>query len=137
MIANICDPPLQEIVRRRVIRMETNFSFWNTHDWVSRSLELVPGHRLIQYGCRECGRTFVDEYSTGERYAVHVSVFIFHRLSDDVTARWLSEACPFNRQMADDADCETRFFGRSSRSAPAERANDGLDFGSPQSRKFS
>jgi hypothetical protein len=116
--------------------METNFSAWNTHDWTSRSLELVPGHRLIQYGCRECGRTFVDEYSTGERYAVHVSVFIFHRLSDEVTARWLSEACAFNSQMVDEADCETRFFGRR-RSAPAERANDGLNFGSPQSRKLS
>jgi hypothetical protein len=115
--------------------METNFAAWNTHDWTSRSLELVPGHRLIHYDCRECGRAFVDEYSTGERYAVHVSIFIFHRLSDEVTARWLSEGCPVKCRNADEEDRETRFIGRLSRSAPG--ASNGLNLGSSLSRKFS
>jgi hypothetical protein len=117
--------------------METKLSSWNTHDWDSRSLELVPGHLLVQRGCRECGRAFVDECSTGERYAVHVSVFTFHRLSNEVTARWLSEVCPAKRRMADEADRQTRFLGGSFRSAVAQMPDDALDFGSSPNRKIS
>src|ERR1700687_1083455 len=113
-----------------VTRMETNLSSWNTHDWFGRRLKLVPGQPLIQQDCHECGRAFVDECSTGERYAVHVSIFKVHRLSDEVTARWLSEKCPAESLMADDADRQTRFLGGSFRSAVGEMANDGLDLGS-------
>jgi hypothetical protein len=116
--------------------METNLSSWNTHDWSSRRLKLVPGQPLIHQGCRRCGRAFVDELSTDERYAVYVSVFIFHRLSDDVTAHWLSEDCPAERLMADDADRQTRFLG-GSRSAVAERASEGVNLGSLPNRKGS
>jgi hypothetical protein len=115
--------------------MERNFSPWNTHDWISRRIELVAGHPLIQQSCRECGRAFVEERSTGERYAVHVSIFIFHRLSDEVTAQWLAENCPAHRLIADEADRETRFFGGSSRSGVAERASEDLDSGSSSDRK--
>ena len=104
--------------------METNLSSWNTHDWISRRLNFVPGHPLIEHVCHECGRSFIDECSTGERYAVHVSIFKLHRLTDEVTSKWLSAPCPGARQMADDADRRSRFIGESLGSAPGEIANE-------------
>ena len=89
--------------------MESNFSYWTTHCWIGRRLELVPGQPLIQWVCNDCARAFVDECSTTERYAVHVSIFKFHRLSDEVTSRWLSENCPAQRPIEDDADRRSRF----------------------------
>ena len=117
--------------------MKMNFSSWNTHDWTTRNLELVPGHPLIQQACRACGRAFIDECSTGERYAVHISIFVLHRLSDEVTANWLTENCPPQRVMADEADRQTRFLNGTSRSGVAERASDGLDAASSPDRKIS
>jgi hypothetical protein len=52
---------------RQAMRMEMNSSWWNTHNWIIRRLKLVPGKPLIQMGCRECGREFVDECATGDR----------------------------------------------------------------------
>jgi hypothetical protein len=69
--------------------MDTIFSSWTTHYRISRRLALAPGQPLIQRVCNDCARAFVDECSTGERYAVHVSIFKVHRLSDEVTSRWL------------------------------------------------
>ncbi len=97
--------------------MEMNFSSWNTHCWVSRRLELVPGHPFIQRVCHECGRAFVDEYLTGQRYAIHVAIFKLHRLSDQVTSRWLSEQCPADLLVADDADRQTRFIPKATGNA--------------------
>ncbi len=107
--------------------MEMNLSSSRTHDWISRRLELVPGQPLIQQVCHECGRGFVDECSTGEQYAVHVSIFKLHRLSDEVTSRWLSEKCPAECLTADEADRQTRFLAGSFRPAVGEVANDGLE----------
>ena len=101
----------------------TNLSSWNTHDWITRRLSLLPGHTLIEQVCHECGRSFVDELSTGERYAVHVSIFKLHRLSDEVTSKWLSQECPAARLMADDADRRSRFISESFCAAPGEIAN--------------
>ena len=89
--------------------METNFSTWNSHCWVSRRLELVPGQPLLQRVCHECERAFVDDSVTGERYAVHVSIFKLHRLCDEVTSRWLCEKCPAEPLIGDEADRQTRF----------------------------
>ena len=89
--------------------MNTIFSSWTTHDWISRRLALAPGQPLIQRVCTDCARAFVDECSTGERYAVHVSIFKVHRLSDEVTSRWLSEQCPAKALAGDEADRRTRF----------------------------
>ena len=89
--------------------MDTIFSRWTTHSWISRRLALAPGQPLIQRVCNDCARAFVDECSTGERYAVHVSIFKVHRLSDEVTSRWLAEQCPDQRLAGDDADRQTRF----------------------------
>ena len=41
---------------------------------------------------------------SGIRYAVYVSIVSFFRLDDDVTARWLTEACPGKRPPGDDKD---------------------------------
>jgi len=89
--------------------MDMIFSRWTTHCWIGRRLVLAPGQPLIQRVCNDCARAFVDECSTGERYAVHVSIFKFHRLSDEVTSRWLSEQCPAQRLARDEADRQTRF----------------------------
>lgn len=104
--------------------MEKNLSSWSTHDWTSRRLQLVPGQPLIQQVCHACGRGFVDECSTDERYAVHVSIFKLHRLADEVTSRWLAEQCPAERLKADEADRLTRFLGSSSNFAAGEIANE-------------
>lgn len=121
---------------RRVRPMETNLTSWKKHIWISHHLELVPGAPLILQVCRECGRAFVDECSTGERYAVHVSIFKFHRLSDEVTARWLSEKCPDEHLAADETNRQTRYLGGSFRSAVGERANADLDLGSSPNPKI-
>jgi len=84
--------------------MEANGSSLNTHDWIVRRLELAPGHPVVQQLCRKCGRAFVEDVSTGERQAVHVSVFNLKPLAYEVTTRWLSENCPTERLTADEAD---------------------------------
>src|SRR4029077_17924543 len=89
--------------------MDTIFSTWNTHCLISRRLGLAPGQPLIQRVCNDCARAFVDECATGERYAVHVSIFKIHRLSDEVTSRWLTEQCPAQPLIGDEADRRTRF----------------------------
>jgi hypothetical protein len=101
-----------------------NLSPWKTHDWISRRLEPVSGDRIILQVCRECGRGFIEDRSSGERYAVHVSIFKLHRLSYEVSSKWLSEKCPTECLMADDADCQTRSPDGPFGSAPGEIANE-------------
>jgi hypothetical protein len=107
--------------------MDTIFSRWNTHCWIGRRLVLAPGQALIEHVCHDCGRAFIDECSTGERYAVHVSIFKVHRLCDEVTMRWLSQGCPAQRPAEDEADRQTRFIPKAADSAipasPATTAN--------------
>jgi hypothetical protein len=86
--------------------METQL--WQTHDWYDRPLEIDPGKEFIQFICRKCARSFVDD-ETGQRYAIHVSAFTIHRLSDEITERWLSEPCPTERQAADLEANDKRF----------------------------
>ena len=74
-----------------------NRDAWNTHNWISaggRKVEIEPGKPLIQHHCSRCRRDFVEDPQTGERYAVHVSVFKFRRLPDPITNRWMGEMCP-------------------------------------------
>ena len=42
--------------------------------------------------------------SLGARQAVHVSIFSFHRLGDEVAQRWAVEPCPGARLPSDDSD---------------------------------
>ena len=70
---------------------------WNSHSWSivkGRKLEVEPGKPLIQHHCSRCRRDFVEDTTTGERYAVYVSVFSFRRLPDPITKRWFGELCP-------------------------------------------
>ena len=76
--------------------METQL--WQSHDWYDRPLEIDPGEKLLQFTCRKCARSFVND-QTGKRYAIHVSAFTIYRLSDEVTERWLFEPCPNERQQ--------------------------------------
>jgi hypothetical protein len=101
-----------------------NLGPWKTHDWIGRRIKPVDGDSLILQVCSECYRGFVEERSTGQHYGVHVSIFKLHRLSDEVTTRWLSENCPATLLKADDADRRTRYGEGSYGSAPAEIANE-------------
>jgi hypothetical protein len=94
--------------------MERNLTAWDTHDWINSDPEGLPDQRIVYSLCGACGRGFFDEFPSGERYAVHDSVFRFHRLSDQVTSRWLSERCPGKHLIADEADRRTRVFDGSS-----------------------
>jgi hypothetical protein len=89
--------------------MEANLGVWNSHIWNDRQLEIEPGHPLIQHSCRPCGRNFVEERMADIRYAVHVGVARFDRLSDETTEHWLTEVCPSEYLVSDDADRKTRF----------------------------
>jgi hypothetical protein len=89
--------------------METKLSPRDTHYWISRRLEVVSGQPLVHQVCRQCGRGFIEDRLTGEIFAAHASVFAFHRLSDEVTSRWLSEMCPGKLLKIDDTDRDTRF----------------------------
>ena len=70
---------------------------WNSHKWSDapwRQIEIEPGRPLTQHRCSRCRRDFVEDTSTGERYAVYVSAFSFRRLPDLVSRQWLRELCP-------------------------------------------
>jgi len=96
--------------------METDA--WKTHDWSVRPLEM--DHEIwIQFVCRKCARGFVDDVM-GSRYAIYVSAFTVHRLSDEVAKRWLSEPCPNERQMADQEAVHARFANGSSLTSNAK-----------------
>ncbi len=58
---------------------------WNSHRRASakgRRVGIEPGKPLIQNHCTRCRRDFVEDPTSGERYAVYVSVFSFRRLPD-------------------------------------------------------
>ena len=54
-------------------------------------MDLQSGVPVVQQVCTICGRSLVTEELTGGRYAVHVGIENVERLSDEVSARWLSE----------------------------------------------
>jgi hypothetical protein len=89
--------------------MAANHPSWNSHEWETRSVELESRVPAIHYTCRNCARQFLEEGPTGARYAVHVGIVQFDRLSEDVTRRWLSEVCPGERLEGDFDDSKTRF----------------------------
>ena len=109
--------------------METKLSPLDTHYWISRRLEVVSGQPLVHQVCPNCGRGFIEDHSTGEIFAAHASVFAIHRLSDEVTSRWLSEKCPGKLLKEDDTDRDTRFvrdsFNDHSTPLSGETLNDG------------
>jgi hypothetical protein len=87
---------------------------WQTHKWSEpegRRVEIERGKPLIQRYCQKCGRTFVEDLASKERYAVHVSALIFKRLIDDVNERWLSTPCP-GKKLETDYDDEKKWSGQ-------------------------
>jgi hypothetical protein len=74
-----------------------NRDVWNSHNWSSaRGRRVEIEKPLIQHHCSRCLRDFVEDPSSGERHAVHVSVFTFQALPDPISDQWLSELCPGN-----------------------------------------
>jgi hypothetical protein len=70
---------------------------WNSHQWSTaqgRRIELNPGNPIIQHHCSLCHRDFVEDPTTGGRYAVYVSVFTIWKLPEQVSRHWLGEFCP-------------------------------------------
>ena len=70
---------------------------WDSHNWSSvqgRRVEIEPGNSLIQRHCSRCGRDFIEDSSSGQRYAVCVSGFGFQKLPEPITKQWLGELCP-------------------------------------------
>ena len=70
---------------------------WNSHQWSSaqgRRLEIDAGKPLIHHQCSRCRRDFVEDLRSGERFAVHASIFSFRRFPDPITKQWLGELCP-------------------------------------------
>ena len=89
---------------------------WQTHNWTEpdgRRVEIERGKPLIQRYCQKCGRTFVEDHASKERYAVHVSAIFFKRLIDDVNQRWLSAPCP-GKKLETDSDDEKKWSGQDS-----------------------
>ena len=82
---------------------------WLTHKWLppeGRSLD-INGKSITQHFCAACKRDFVEDASSGERYAVHALVLDFTRLADEVNARWLTDPCPGMPLPSDEQDRKT------------------------------
>jgi hypothetical protein len=70
---------------------------------------MIPGIPPVRHACRNCGRKFVDDERTGERYAISGGMTRFDRLSNETTARWLAGFCPGRPLPSDEDDLKTRF----------------------------
>jgi hypothetical protein len=84
---------------------------WDTHRWIGSSSGRIVkvDDKLHQHlFCVTCGRNFITDPVSGERYAVHVGELRFYRLADEVTERWCRENCPGQPLSSDDADNQTR-----------------------------
>jgi hypothetical protein len=87
--------------------MEMSDAGWNGHQWPQlnpRRVEIEPGKPVLQRHCIRCGRDFITDPSSGNRYVVFVSATTFHQLEDEVAERWLRELCPGRRLPSDDED---------------------------------
>ena len=78
----------------------------NTHVWsdggVSRFRQ--DGRTLTLRHCVRCGRDFATELDGEHWQAVHIGVFRIEPLHENVSDRWLREACPMRRIPEDDDD---------------------------------
>jgi hypothetical protein len=83
-------------------------SAWTSHHWQTREIVNDVYQGVIHHHCSRCVRDFVDDPSTGERYAVHVAVFRFEKLSELTTAQWLREFCP-GQPGVQDVEVRKRF----------------------------
>jgi len=92
------------------VGVNVKYETWNTHLWLAapRSIVIESDQTVIQHHCARCGRDFVTNTSSDSRIAVFVSAISFHQLSDAVTTRWLSDACPGRRLSSDEEDRSKR-----------------------------
>ena len=67
-------------------------SFATSHDWELRRLSL-SGVQFLHRRCRRCARDFATTADKIVWRAVHVGIFEFIFLGDEVTARWIEEQC--------------------------------------------
>jgi hypothetical protein len=77
------------------------------HQWLERRephFRIETGETVVHHRCLLCGRDLVTVLSSGRRHAVYVSALLFYRLDEEVTERWLNEACPCKRLPSDDED---------------------------------
>jgi hypothetical protein len=89
--------------------MAANTSAWDSHQWLTRQVELAAGIHADQYTCHTCGRHFIIEKPSEITYAVHIGLHRFDRLPDEVTARWFEEFCPQQTVASDIEDLQTRY----------------------------
>lgn len=86
----------------------------SSHQWASargRQIDLNPDKPVTHRHCSRCQRDFVEEPSPGERYAVYVSAFSFHRLPESITQKWLGELCPGEPMPLDGEVCRKLIAG--------------------------
>jgi hypothetical protein len=63
------------------------------------------GRTIMHHRCLRCGRDFAQGFDGLFHWeAVYVGVTRIERLSDNVTARWLGEACPGELLPSDNDD---------------------------------
>jgi hypothetical protein len=87
--------------------MNANDAHWNDHRWTEsqpRRLCIDFGKVVLHRHCVQCGRDFIADLSSGDRYAVFASAISFHRLENEITNRWLREPCTGSRLPRDDED---------------------------------
>jgi hypothetical protein len=80
---------------------------WNGHTWHEpnpRQLRLSTGASVLQRHCTDCGRDFLIDVDSGTTYAVFASAISFYKLDDEVTERWVREACLGTRLPGDRED---------------------------------
>lgn len=90
----------------------------DTHTWLlpnGRHLEIQPGKPLLHRMCITCNRNFVQDLAAQEWYAAYPRMFEFDRL-DEVSAQWLSEACPGEFLASDAKAYEGQHNGKAGRS---------------------
>jgi hypothetical protein len=78
---------------------------WESHDWKVKTIEPLAagGGSRLGFTCRSCERKF--SYMTGNNRAWAVNNDGV-ALADEITSRWLSEACLRRPGSKDDEDRE-------------------------------
>ncbi len=83
---------------------------WLTHQWLNphgRTLKL-NGQWKREYYCLRCKRHFVEFVESQKRYAAYPSALDFDPLAQNVSERWLAEACPGQEQPEDFIEYRSR-----------------------------
>jgi hypothetical protein len=64
------------------------------HEWMMLREVQIVGKKFLHRQCRRCWRDFVMPPDVKEWIAVHVGVFSFDFLDDEVNRKWRLERCP-------------------------------------------